>query len=76
MSPVAEQLKSTLAALPQEERAELAHFLIESLDGGSDANVDEAWSTEIISRLDDITSGRDTGVDADTVIARARAMLS
>ena len=76
MRPVAEELKTTLSTLSQEERAELAHYLIVSLDDGRDTDVDEAWQAEIANRLDDISSGRELGVDSDTVIARAKAMIS
>ncbi len=42
-----DRLKSELAALPPADRADLAHFLIESLgDDGSIAD-DPAWEAEI-----------------------------
>jgi len=75
MSSVAEQLKTTLSTLSQSERAELAYFLIKSLDQGADDDVDAAWLKEIDARREEVISGADAGVDSDIVIARARELL-
>ncbi|MFZ2510757.1 MAG: addiction module protein [Gordonia sp. (in: high G+C Gram-positive bacteria)] len=45
--------------LPVDQRAQVANALLASLDDPADsAEVHEAWTAEITSRVDDITSGR------------------
>jgi putative addiction module component (TIGR02574 family) len=43
--------------LPDNDRAELASLLIDSLDENQDAGVQSAWSDEISRRLDELDSG-------------------
>jgi putative addiction module component (TIGR02574 family) len=50
-------LKRALA-LTDEERAELAGSLIESLDETEDPNAESAWQQEIARRLADLDSGK------------------
>jgi putative addiction module component (TIGR02574 family) len=66
------ELKSQLAALSSEVRAELAEFLIESLDTDRYAEVDVAWEQEMRSRVDAIRAGTHTGVGADELFDRLR----
>lgn len=66
------ELKQQLAALSTQDRAELAEFLIGSLDSDPDTGVDEAWETEIRLRVESIRSGRHSGVAADEVFDRLR----
>ena len=44
--------------LSEGERADVAGALLESLDGPSDAGVEDAWADEIKRRIDDVESGR------------------
>lgn len=45
--------------LPADERAKVASALLASLDDPADpAELHEAWTSEITSRVDDIVSGR------------------
>lgn len=77
MSPVAEELKTTLSALSRSEQAELALYLIRQLDDdGHDEGYEEAWAAEIDARRAEVISGKDLGVDSDEAIARARALLA
>ncbi len=46
-----------MLALPLEERAELAHELLSSLDGEADEGAGEAWDATIESRARAIKSG-------------------
>jgi hypothetical protein len=46
----ADKLRAELLALPAEERAELAHALLESLHQEVDAEADAAWLTELDRR--------------------------
>jgi putative addiction module component (TIGR02574 family) len=48
--------------LPDNNRAELAGLLIDSLDEGQNADVQAAWSDEIARRLDELDSGAVTPI--------------
>lgn len=50
-------LLSDALELPLDERAKLAAEIIESLDPGTEENVDEAWSKEIERRIAEVDSG-------------------
>lgn len=48
---------STALALPVRERARIAHELILSLDGATDADAAEAWVAELEKRAREVRSG-------------------
>ncbi|QLE57005.1 addiction module protein [Nostoc sp. TCL26-01] len=54
MSETAEKLKLELSHLSAKERAEIAYFLIHSLDEGAEDNPETAWDTELNQRLNNI----------------------
>ena len=64
------ELRNQLAALPVTERAELASFLIESLDGESHPDAAELWRKELSQRAEEIQNGSAVGVPADVVLDR------
>jgi len=68
-----EELKAELAKLTEQERAELAHFLLDSLDG-ADADTDDeaAWDAELARRADEIQRGTAVVKPADQVFAELR----
>ncbi len=66
------QLKSDLMQLPTEQRAELAHVLILSLDEGVDVDAEAAWDAELARRMEQIERGEARGEPAETVFARLR----
>ena len=72
MSQTTEALRATLAKLPMQERAELANFLIHSLDTEWDAETEAAWDAELARRSDEITSGKAKGEGARAVFAKLR----
>ncbi len=72
MSVTLEALKSQLGALPNRDRAELARFLIDSLEPGADDDAEAAWETELARRVADIRAGRVVGKPADQVFAELR----
>ena len=76
MSATAERLKTELASLALEERAELAHFLIESLDEEADDDSEAAFNAELARRGAEIRSGQAIGEPADKVIAELREKYS
>ena len=55
-------LIAELLASSEADRSEAAARLLESLDGGEDADAAAAWADEIAARLDDVHSGRVTPV--------------
>jgi len=71
MSPSLEQIKSTLSELPISERAELAHFLLDSLES-TEEGVAEAWRVELMKRVAEIRSGKVVGKPIEEVLARLR----
>ncbi len=68
MSEAVMQLRDQLSLLPREQRAELAHFLIDTLDDEIDANYDPAWEAELLRREAEIRSGTVQGVPARQAI--------
>lgn len=51
------RLRAEALQLPETERAELAHALVQSLDAPADADVTEAWDQELVRRLGEIDAG-------------------
>lgn len=72
MSAMLKSLKSQLGALPSRDRAELARFLIDSLEPGSDNDAQAAWEIELARRVAEIRSGRVAGKPADQVFTELR----
>ena len=70
MSRTYEDLLSEAARLPEQDRAKLAYFLIDSLKGSSDSDVDALWAAEIERRVADIDSGRETAIPWEEVRQR------
>jgi putative addiction module component (TIGR02574 family) len=62
MNTTAKRLYDDALQLPDSERAELAAWLIESLDPKVDSDVDAAWDVEIKRRIDELDSGKVTAV--------------
>jgi putative addiction module component (TIGR02574 family) len=76
MTETAEKLKAQLSQLSMQERAELAHFLIHSLDEDVDADAEAAWDAELARRMGEIRNGTAVGELADTVFAELRKKYS
>ena len=70
-----EELKSQLAQLSAQDRADLAHYLIHSLDDVVDPDAEAAWDRELARREVEIRSGTATGEPVETVLARIRESL-
>lgn len=73
MNEATEKLKATLRGLAPHERAELAHFLIHSLDEETDSDAETAWETELNARTAEIVHGTTVGEPAATMFAELRA---
>ena len=61
-------------SLPEDERAELALRLVESLDAASD-DAEAAWATEVVDRVEALHAGRAVTISLDAAISSARAHL-
>ena len=57
MARSARELFEEAMKLDPEERASLMRLLIESLDAGSEAGVEDAWRVEIERRMAELDSG-------------------
>ena len=66
----ADKLLAEVLELPPHERAEVAARILESLDEGSDSDVDEAWARELERRAQAVDSGE--AVTTDWNIVRRR----
>lgn len=79
MAPEVAALIEAGLELDPDERAVVANVLLKSLHHGSEAEqgeVDEAWSEEISSRLDEVLEGKVQLVDADEHYERLRAEVA
>ncbi|WP_035610252.1 addiction module protein [Haloferula sp. BvORR071] len=75
MSATAERIRSEAFSLSSEERAELAHFLIRSLDPASDSESQAEWDAELERRGEEIRQGVAVGIPAEQVFDELRARL-
>jgi hypothetical protein len=76
MTDTALQMKDELLKLDSQDRAALAHFLIETLDVEYDEDVEEAWHEEIVRRSAQIEAGTAVGDPADQVFKALREKFS
>jgi putative addiction module component (TIGR02574 family) len=66
-----EDFKSQIEELSKEERADLAYFLLQTLEP-EEKGASSAWDVEIARRVDEIRSGRVAGKPAEQVFAELR----
>jgi putative addiction module component (TIGR02574 family) len=71
MTEAVQLLKSQALALSVAERADLAHFLLTSLEAEAEG-VEEAWRAEIARRVEEIRGGQAKGRPVDEVLAELR----
>jgi putative addiction module component (TIGR02574 family) len=64
------RLRSEALTLSENERAELAHALVLSLDAPSDPDAADAWDREILRRLAQIDAGTAEFIDRDELRRR------
>ncbi|HWM24018.1 MAG TPA: addiction module protein [Chthoniobacterales bacterium] len=76
MSLTADKMRTELATLTEAERADLARFLLQSLDAGSDNDAEAAWDAELERRAGELHSGHESGESADKVFSELRAKHS
>jgi putative addiction module component (TIGR02574 family) len=68
-------LKPKAGQLSAEDRAQLALFLLESLEPADQGDIEEAWRIEVERRLHDLENGKVQTIPGDEVFARARRRL-
>lgn len=76
MTKTTETIKLELSQLSIRDRAELAHFLIHSLDEDIDDNIKKDWDGELNQRLGEILQGTAKGDLADQVLLELREKYS
>ena len=76
MTALAEKLKPQLTTLSSADRAELAHYLLLTLDGAADANSAQAWETELVRRAEEVRLGQAQGRPAGEAFADLRKRYS
>jgi putative addiction module component (TIGR02574 family) len=68
-----ESLKSEALKLSEASRAQLAAFLLESLEPPVESRSEQWWLEEAVRRDEELASGAVEGLPWDDVLARARA---
>lgn len=76
MSIQLQEMEKKAINLSPEERAELAHKLIASLEDTEDREVETAWDAEIERRVKEIKNGKAKGRPAEDILAEIRASYS
>ena len=70
MTLTLEQLKEAASDLPLSERAELAQFLVQSLDPQMAADIRSEWLAVAERRMADVKAGKVVGIPAEEVLKR------
>jgi putative addiction module component (TIGR02574 family) len=70
MTQAAEELKTQLAKLPEDDREALAYFLISTLPEDDDR--EDAWEAELMRREAEIESGQAEEIPAEEVFRSMR----
>jgi putative addiction module component (TIGR02574 family) len=71
-----EELEAEIKKLTLQDRAELAKWIVQSLDELSEAEIEALWVEEAERRLDELEQGLATEIPAEEVLRRARAAIS
>ena len=79
MAAILKEIESQALQLSPQERGELIHRLIISLEGEpeeSPETIARAWDEEITRRVADMEAGRTQWIPADEVMTRLRTKIS
>ncbi|HWR78219.1 MAG TPA: addiction module protein [Thiobacillus sp.] len=79
MAAILKELETQALQLPPDERSQLIHRLIVSLEGEAEDTpeaIAKAWDEEIARRVADMEAGRTEWIPADEVMARLRSIIS
>lgn len=74
MSPLENVVRQALS-LELGDRAKLAERLLQSLDGLSEAEIEQLWLDEAERRLEDYRAGRSEGIPAEEVFREAEDLI-
>jgi len=75
MNSILAELEQKATQLSADDRAQLALFLLQSLETTDEGDIDEAWRVESERRLAQVESGEIQPVPGDDVFARVRRRL-
>jgi hypothetical protein len=70
-----DDLRAAALSLSREQRADLAHTLLRSLEDDGDADAAQAWVDELTRRAREVADGTATLVDWDTARERIAERL-
>ena len=76
MTATIERIKTELAGLSVCDRAHVADFLLQSLEGEPEAAAEALWDAELERRAEMIRSGKAVGEPAEQVFAELRQRFS
>lgn len=76
MSAILAELQAQAKQLASEERAQLASFLLETLEPSDSGDISQAWEAEIVARWAEIERGDVELIPATEVFAEVRRKLS
>ncbi len=76
MTQQAQNLLRKALSLSEEERADLACSLMDSLDGSADPSAEAAWNEEIARRIAELDSGKAKTVPWEEVRHRISSRLT
>jgi putative addiction module component (TIGR02574 family) len=76
MTQQASELLQKALSLSEEERAELAGSLLDSLDASVDQAAEAAWNEEIARRIEDLDSGKAKTIPWEAVRSRISSKLT
>jgi putative addiction module component (TIGR02574 family) len=71
-----EELEAEIKKLTLQDRAELAKWIVRSLDELSESEIETLWVEEAERRLDELEQGLATEIPAEEVLRRARTAIS
>ena len=74
LSPAVRQLLPAVDALPEKDQEGLAQYILARLDGPPDdpAEVRAAWKATVLRRVEEIESGKVTGVPIEEMFRKSR----
>jgi len=73
MSPTLQDLKNAASGLPATERAELAQYLLSSLDHQVEETARAEWLTLAEQRMAEARAGKVVGISAEEVLRNLKA---
>lgn len=76
MTATLKQIEQEILQLTPVQRAELADFIVESLDSRPAEEIQDLWLAEATRRLAEVRSGKVETIPAEEVLAEARRLVN